>query len=285
MKQLLWLLCMTLLVLFTSIQASDAPTSIPVLATCRPATPGSIPWVALSASCAPSDLQAACNVYHNMDLKFKYGASQATGCVSFEKLEDLQSLLSLLNSGTTPRFGGQGGTAVLCQTNTVVGPTGGLWYAEPAPDCQDETKKSICGDNAKPVSCMTWDQDDPLIDFLNRYPKLNALECKLKVGGTAYRSLVPLCDPKIIESQCPSDATEVKSCAKLTPENAQQWIAEKMTNPALVSCKIKKTGKTFKRPARDCDQDTMQSACPQDSAYPTDCKVYKDLKGLAKHLA
>ncbi len=230
----------------------------------------SLDYVAIGLKCDPVGQQQACNRYAKTP---GFGPSKPIGCRSFKTVGELKDYLK------SHRFGGLGGKAVMCETRL-----GKEKYAERIGACCLEMAQDACmvaGDPiADPLSCHSFTDDPSLNKFLEENGKFNGMECKLKVGGTAFRALVPVCSKPVAAAVCKPDSAILKGCTFISrdPKVLADWSKE-FVNKAMETCKIEKTGTEFRKPARDCDADTQKSACPIGSK-PVACKVYASVKDI-----
>ncbi len=317
MKIVMRLSMVLAIVLMGATVSPEAP--LPVAARCVPKE--GLPYAALTTKCDPAYLQAGCNRYAKTP-GFGPATADPKVCKAFKTKDELgeylKSLLAYteyvkfnppLPLGLRPkeskwlalvkpesadmtklRFAGMGGCAVLCKTRL-----GSVTYAEAldiktVKKCDDasmEAQKVACATDAgiaDPVSCSCFKSDVELKSFLTENGKFNGLECKLKVGGTAYRVFAPICSKPVFNYLCKPDEGIVKSCTFIGRDQKAlgDW-AKEFFNKALVTCKIKATGNTYQTLTRDCDDDTQRSACAQDVADPVKdkCKVYKNKAEMA----
>lgn len=285
---------MTLILIVSTVIQQTTP-QLPVGAICVPKStklPTAIEmlqplkgYVALSSSCNQDDLQKGCDRYASLP-GFGPATAQMGVCKTFTSKDELVGYLKDVLEGKYPnfKFAGTGGYAVLCKTRL-----GKVQYAKQVKTCDTASQAEACDTAAgiaDPVSCTRYPTDYQLTEFLNSNAQINGLECKLSASGTAFRALVGECSVPIANFLCGPKLGVLKTCTFISNDPAARtsWLAE-FYNKAMVTCKIKDTGNTYKRPARDCDTDTQRSACPIDSTDPVGCNIYNTKAEMAASLA
>ncbi len=232
-------------------------------------------YVALAnIGATPEQQQAACDRYANTP---NFGPAKPIDSKQFSNMGELRAFI------IANRFGGFGGHVVMCKTRLD-----GVEYAQPVPACCLEAAQNACESEhniADPISCHSFTDNVTLKKFLDDHGMYNGMQCTLKTGGTAYRTLVPSCSKPVVDAFCNPEYANLNTCSFISkdPKALADW-SKKFVNVSLVTCKINKTGVKYRRPTVDCSEETEKSACST-SSKPDGCKTYKNVTDLAKSYA